>query len=718
MEWNNGGYVLVNPIESLMNPRSVAFVGASNKFTTMGTIQCMNLITNGFPGEVLPVHPTEKIVLGKKAYRAIADLPYAPDLAVLVVPTRLVPEMLDEFGKLGTRHMVIVTAGFRETGSLGGSVEKALQERARHHGMRFLGPNCLGLVNTHLPLNITVGPIQDYRGRLGLASQSGTYIAQVMTYLHKNGIAISKAISVGNEADINIIDCIEYLGADEHTKAIGLYIEGIRDATRFLEVASRVSRHKPIVAQYVGGTDAGARSGSSHTGAMAGPAHLSEALFEQAGIITVETIEEVYKVGWALATQPPLKGRRIAVLTNSGGPGTAIAHTCEQQGLEVPEFSDEIKDKVGAFLPGHASARNPIDLTFHIDMKALTEEIPRILFSSEEVDGIVVHGIMDTGFMEMLHPAVRQFVDISREDLIKMVSITMDELVSMPGSYGKPLLISSFFGKEDHCIQTFHEHSIPTFDSPEKAARAMGAMLRHLRIRQRPADAAPVNGSVPGDALRIMDSAVGSGFDEFLAKELLRAYGIRTSREILAHDLSQVCSAARTIGYPVVLKTCSAAIAHKTELGLVHLNITDEDSLKDAYHSLRSREKEAPVLVAEMLKGDRELMAGITRHPAFPPCVVFGLGGVLTEALDDISIRLAPLAPHDALEMMDGISAASILNDYRGMKPVNRQSLADLLMALGQLAIHFPQIREIDLNPIIVVEGQAVVADALMVMER
>ncbi|HRW81424.1 MAG TPA: CoA-binding protein, partial [Desulfomonilia bacterium] len=301
-----------NPIAHLMNPSSIAFVGASNTFTTMGTIQCMNLIAGGYPGEVFPIHPKEATVLGKKAYKAIADLPVVPDLAVLVVPTRLVLDMVEEFGRLGTKHMVIITAGFRETGTNGGAMEKVLVERARHYGIRFLGPNCLGIVNTHLPLNITVGPVQDYKGKLGLASQSGTYVAQVVSYLHKNGIALSKAISVGNEADINLIDCIEYLGQDDNTRAIGLYIEGIRDASRFLEVASRVSRVKPIVAQYVGGSEAGARSGSSHTGAMAGPDHLYEALFDQAGVIGVDSIEDVYKVGWALATQPPLKGRRIA----------------------------------------------------------------------------------------------------------------------------------------------------------------------------------------------------------------------------------------------------------------------------------------------------------------------------------------------------------------------------------------------------------------------
>ncbi|HPI91920.1 MAG TPA: acetate--CoA ligase family protein [Deltaproteobacteria bacterium] len=705
-----------NPIRQLMNPSSIAFVGASNRFTSMGTIQCMNLIAGGYPGEVLPVHPKESTVLGKKAYRNIADLPYAPELAVLVVPTRLVLDMVEDFGRLGTRSMVIVTGGFRETGDQGRGMEKTLVERARHYGIRFLGPNCLGIVNTHLPLNITVGPMQDHDGSLGLASQSGTYVAQVVSYLHRSGIVLSKAVSVGNEADINLIDCIEYLGEDEHTRAIGLYIEGIRDAARFLDVASKVSRIKPIVAQYVGGTEAGARSGSSHTGAMAGPSRLYEALFEQAGIIGVESIEDVYKTGWALATQPPLRGKRVAILTNSGGPGTGIAHTCNRGGLEVPEFSREMQEKVSAFLPGHASARNPVDLTFHTDMKALTEEIPRVLFSSDEVDGVIIHGIMDTAFMELLHPVLEKFAKITKEDLIKMASISMDALVSMPERFGKPLLISSFFGKEDHCIQTFHERHIPTFDAPEKAGRAMGALFRHLQFRSRPMEKAEDPGSPPAEALRIVEHASQIGFDEFSAKRLLKVYGIPTPREALSHTLEETLLKAREIGYPVVLKACSPTVAHKTELGFVHLNLKDEAGLEAAYRSIRGKDGDSPLLVAQMLKGDRELMAGITRHPGFPPCVVFGLGGVLTEALDDITLRLAPLAPHEASEMVDGISSRRILGHYRGMPPVDRAALNTILMALGRISIHFPHIREIDLNPMIVVNGKPFVADALVIV--
>jgi len=705
-----------NPIDKLMNPASIAIVGASNTFTTMGTIQCLNLITNGFSGELMPVHPKEDTVLGKKAYRKISDLPYAPDVGVLVVPTRLVPSMVDEFGRLGTRYLMIVTAGFRETGDGGKELEKELVETARQHGIRFLGPNCLGIVNTHLPLNITVGPIQDYNGKLGMASQSGTYVAQVVSYLHKNGIALSKAISVGNEADITIIDCLEHLGSDEETKAIGLYIEGIKDIRRFLEVARKVAGKKPVVAQYVGGTEAGARSGSSHTGALAGPAALYEGLFEQAGILSVESIEDVYKIGWALATQPGLRGRRIAVLTNSGGPGTGISNTCNKVGLEVPEFSSELQQKIARHLPSHASARNPVDLTFHVDMKALSVDIPRLLFESDEVDGIIIHGLMDTGFFELLYPAISNFVDVDKKDLMEIMKIDLAPLISMPGHYGKPLLISSFFGDEDNCIHTLHKSGIPTYDSPEKAARAMGALYQYNRITRKKRQVEPPILEIPEEAARLIESAPQTGLDEFAAKKILRACGIPAPREALADNLDEVKARADEIGYPVVLKACSSRILHKTELGLVHLNLHNELDLERAYHSIRDKEPASSLLVAEMLKGEREVIAGFSRHPGFPASVLFGLGGILAEAIGDTAIRFAPVTVTEALDMIESLKSGAILGPYRGMKPIEKDLMARIIVTLAQIAEKFPQIKEMDLNPIILVDGKPVVADAIMVL--
>ena len=705
-----------NPLQTIMNPSSIAIVGASNNFFKMGTIQYLNLINSGFPGDLLPVHPKEKEVFGRKAYPAIKELPYTPDLAVLVVPTELVPDMLEDFCKIGTKHAIIISAGFKETGESGKNLEEKTLSIARQYGMRFMGPNCIGIINTHLPLNLTVMPVKDYNGKLGIASQSGTYVTQNLSYLHKHGIAISKAISIGNGASIDIVDCLEYLGEDESTRAIALYIEGIKRAGAFLEAAHKISQKKPIIAQYVGGTEAGARAGLSHTGAMAGPDYIYDGLFKQAGIIRVDSIEEVCKVGWVLASQPPLEGSRIAVLTNSGGPGTSIATTCNRYGLDVPEFSDKVQEKISQFIAGHASARNPVDLTFHLDMSILVDKIPEVVFNADEVDGVIIHGVIDTGFFDEVSPIIASVTNMQEGDLLQLPETDLNRLVGMPFKHKKPLIVSSFFGKEDHSVRVFHENEIPVFDSPEKTARAMGALYEHYLIRKRPAFEALNDMDIPEEAINIMEGVSTETIDEYGAKRILRAYGMPTTKEALVHTFDEALEQAHAIGYPVVLKICSPDIMHKTEQGMVHLDLKNDEELKRAFLSIREKEKEAAILVSEMLRGDREFMAGISYSPGFPPCVMFGLGGVFTEALKDNAIRLAPVSYDEAIDMMESLSSRVLLGPYRGMLPVNKDILASMLMALGQLALHFPQIKEIDLNPIIIVDGQPKVADALFVL--
>jgi acetyltransferase len=308
----------------------------------------------------------------------------------------------------------------------------------------------MGLVDTRCPLNLTAAPFRGGRGGLSLISQSGTYIVQTLEYLRARGIALNKAYSVGNETTIDLVDCLEYLGRDPDTRAIGMYIECIRRPRRFLEVARRID--KPMVAQYVGGTVAGARSGASHTGALAGPDHVYDGLLAQAGVIRVESIEAVYQVGHTLASQPVPRGPRIAVLTNSGGPGTAMASRLDAGGMAVPELSEALQAQLRGHLPGHASVRNPVDLTFHTDMTQIADTLPRILMEADEIDGLLIHGIMDTGWAEMVFPVFEKFFGASPEDIRKMLNVDVGALVGLPAACGKPLLICSFFGLE----LTFH----------------------------------------------------------------------------------------------------------------------------------------------------------------------------------------------------------------------------------------------------------------------
>jgi acetyltransferase len=704
-----------------MNPRSIATAGAGNNPMKMGTMQALSIIKDGYQGKFYPVHPTEETVLGYKAYTSVLDLPEAPDLAMLVVPTQQVIPLLEDFGKIGTKRAIVITAGFKETSAEGRSMEDRLNETADRYGIRFLGPNCMGMLNTQLSLNLTVAHLIGKPGLMGMASQSGTYVTQTLAYLRNRGIRFSKAISVGNEANINIIDALEYLGEDEHTKGIILYIEGIRDGRRFIEVARKITPHKPVLAQYVGGSGAGARAGMSHTGAMAGPDFLYEGIFKQAGIIRVHSIEDLYTQGWALSAQPPLRGRRLGVVTNSGGPGTAISHNAELGGLSVPRYSDKLQSQIRPLIAVHASSANPIDLTFHLDMQLLSTKIPEMIMQSGEVDGMILHGAMMSGFMKEVYPHVRELLnDISEEQFINQFRTDLTKTVSLPRKYGIPLLVSSFFDAEDDYTRAYQENDIPVFDSPEKAARAMASFLKHMEIRDRKTIVPPVLPDRSDPAGQIIKTALDGGqkaLDEFQAKQILSIYGIPVTREILAMTADEVLQAAREIGYPVAMKACSWEIMHKTGKGLIALNLQTEEEVRRALRSIRKAAgSDIPVLIQEMVSGNREFVAGMTRFPGFGPCVLFGLGGVLTEALKDTTFRSAPLSMTEAEEMMLDIRAKKLVGAFRGMPAVDTTTLAKILQGIGFIALLHPEITEIDLNPIIITGSNPVVADALFVL--
>jgi acetate---CoA ligase (ADP-forming) len=707
-----------NPLRTIMAPRSIAIVGASNNPTKMGTIQYLNLLHSGFPGPVYPIHPKENQIFGVKAYSRIEDLPEVPDLAMLVVPGHLVVDMIERFGALGTRHAVIITAGFKETGQDGVAREAALIQAARANGLRFLGPNCMGLVNTHLPLNVTAAPLISPPGALSLVSQSGTYITQTLQYLHERGVHLNKAVSVGNEASIDVVDVLEFLADDPETRAIGMYIECIRRPGDFLAAARRITRHVPIIAQYVGGTAAGARSGSSHTGALAGPDDIYDGLFKQAGIIRANTIEDVYRIGQALSSQPLPAGKRVAILTNSGGPGTAMADTLDRMGMAVPAFSTALQEKLQALLPGHASTANPVDLTFHVDMTLMAQTLPEALLSSDEVDALLIHGIMDTGWADLAYPVFKDIFKISREDFRKSLNANVEDLLDMPSRFKKPVIVSSFFGRADEAARRFQDGGIPVFDSPEKAAAAMATLNTYRAVRSRAVESEMTHCPPPKTAQAIIARSNHRHWNEFEAKEMLRAYGVPTCREIIAETVDAAIQAAHTIGYPVAVKGCHANLAHKTERGLVHLDLASETAVTEACESIKKEAGEAAFLVCEMVYGKREFIAGVHRHPGFPPCVLFGLGGIFAEVLQDKTIRLAPQTSSEALAQVADIRSQALLDAHRGLAAVDRNALADILVKIGQLALDFPQIEAIDLNPILIQDGQPVVVDALFEQKK
>ncbi len=704
----------IDALHKIFNPNSIAVVGVSNNITKMGTMHYLNIVSSGYKGKVYLIHHRETTVLGQKAYKNPADLPEVPELAIFIIPSKDLLPVFEEFGKIGTKHAIIITAGFRETGPEGAKLEEKLVEIAKKYGIRFVGPNCMGVINTHLPLNVTVLPMYDYNGKLGLISQSGTYVTQSLVYLHKKGVKFSKAISLGNSTDICINDALEYLGNDPETKAIVIYIEAVRDPERFLRIAREVTKKKPVIAQYVGGSKGGAKSGASHTGAMAGPDHFYDGIFRQAGIIRVYSVEELYYKGWVLATQPVPKGNRVGIISNSGGPATAMADLVTREGLEVNEFSEELQSKIKPLIPPHGSSRNPIDITFAIESELMGKTLPQLVAESGEVDIILEHGIMDTGFMKPVYDLLKNYVAVSYEEFAKVFMANVDFLAQVPEKYGIPVIVSSFMDYEDHAVAELMKKDIPVMDAPEKAAAGMVTLYRYVKIKQR--NFPPIPNSIPEPpmlAKKIFDSV--EKFDEYHAKQLLKAYDIPIPDEHLATTSMEAIEHAEKIGFPVVLKGSHPDLLHKTEAGMVFLNVKSASEVREIFRKIKEKNPAYDVLVAPMVKYEREFLIGMTRKEGFPPCIMFGLGGIFTEILKDTVTACAPLTREDALEMIESIKSRKILDAFRGAPPVDREALADVLVKVSYIALNFPEIKEMDLNPIVTVNGKPMVLDALIV---
>ena len=475
-----------NPLHAILNAKSIAFFGASNRPTTMGTTQILHLLRGGFDGKVWPMHPTEKTVLGVPAYKSLADFPEVPELAVLVLPTRIVPDILDECGKKGIKYAVVISGGFKETGEEGKMLEGKVKEVAARHGIRFIGPNCIGVINAQRSMNFTFFPYTLGPGTMGMLSQSGTYVTQVIPHLERLGMCYSKAISLGNEADIDIIDGLEYMSEDSDTKAIALYIEGIRRGRKFIEVAKRVSMKKPIVAYYVGGTEAGARSGASHTGAMGGDDLIHDAVFRQCGIIRAPTIQDLYDWAWALANVPLPKGRRVAIISHSGGPVTSMADACSRYGFQVPILSDETRSKIEHLVPRTGSTANPVDLTFSMNPTVMTSTLPMAIAQSGEVDTVLVHGLMGSSFIREMSKAAPDLVKVpyEQEQMLKFMELAHQGIIELVHEKDFTVLTSSFSDRSDQAVDCVMRNRIPLYPSPERAVAALAALIRYAEWRK------------------------------------------------------------------------------------------------------------------------------------------------------------------------------------------------------------------------------------------
>jgi len=461
----------------IANPKSIAFFGASNNFNRMGTIILDSLKALGFAGPVYPVHPKETRVLGYDAYPSVEELPETPELAIIVLPTDIVIQTLEACGRRGIRHAAIVSGGFKEVGGKGPEMEAQLKETADRYGIRFLGPNCLGVANPHHRLNPTPFHYEAQPGFIGLASQSGSFVTQMFDYLPGFGLGFSTAFSVGNEANIDIVDCMEYLGTCTHTRVIALYIEGIRRGTAFMEAARKIARHKPIVALYIGGSEAGRRAGFSHTGSMAGPDKLYEGMFRQSGIIRAASLTELFDFCWALGTLPIPTGNRVLVQTHSGGPGATAADACDRDGMVLPELSSRTVEALRPFMPHTGTLGNPVDLTFSKSPMDYFSEIPSALLEEENADILLTYFLAPSAFIERALKQMGLAPEKVVEESGKLALDAAEKFVTVVNAQDKPVVGFTYRSLNEAFTRHLITKGIPIFPDPKRASRALRALL-------------------------------------------------------------------------------------------------------------------------------------------------------------------------------------------------------------------------------------------------
>ncbi|ADK84479.1 CoA-binding domain protein [Desulfarculus baarsii DSM 2075] len=472
-------------IHRLVNPRGVAFFGASNNFVSMGTNMLNSLLVMGFEGPIYPVHRSESVVLGHKAYRSVLDLPEAPDLAVIVLPTKLVAETLEQCGQKGVRQAVICSGGFREVGPEGAALERQLVDTAEKWGIRFVGPNCLGVVNTHHKLSTMFHSYNGRPGFVGMASQSGSFVTQMFDYLEPLGLGFSTCFSVGNSANVDLVDCLEHLGDDPNTKVVAMYVEALSRGRRFVEVCRRVSQKKPVVAYYVGGTETGGKAGLSHTGSLAGPDALYDGVFRQCGVVRAQSIEELFDFCAVLGQCPPPRGDRVVIQTHSGGPGAVCADTCGRVGLKLPDLAPTTVQALAPYIPVTGNVNNPVDLTFSRSPMDYLKYIPEILLADENTDALLMYFLFAKGRM------ISQQVNagLSPEEAQREVENSFVEqsqaIVEAVRQSGKPFVGFSFRIQDEAFVQMVRRMGLPIISSPERAARAMAALVRRERMRKK-----------------------------------------------------------------------------------------------------------------------------------------------------------------------------------------------------------------------------------------
>ncbi|MFN4179755.1 MAG: acetate--CoA ligase alpha subunit [Armatimonadota bacterium] len=705
----------LHDLRPILEPQSVAVIGASRQPGTVGHAVLSNLLMGQFTGIIYPVNPKAKSICGVRSYPSVLEIPDPVDLAVIIVRATLVPQVLEECGQKGVKGAIVISAGFKETGHEGAKLEAQVKEIAHHYGIALVGPNCLGVINTdpNYRLNASFAKEMPLPGNIAFISQSGALCTAVLDYAKGQGIGFSKVISLGNKADVNENDFLAYLWHDPHTQVILMYVEELTEGRRFLQLAREITGEgdgrKPILALKAGRTPAGARAVASHTGSLAGSDEVYEALFAQAGVLRADTVEDLFEYAIAFANQPLPNGRRTVIITNAGGPGIMATDACVRYGLELAQLSEQTLSQLQEKLPPHASLQNPIDLIGDAQHDRYEAALNAVL-EDPNVDAVIV----------LLTP--QAMTDI--ENIAHVI-------VQASKRRSKPIL-ACFMGLVDISagVNILKANGVPAYSFPEDAIRALAAMVRYVDWVRRPRTGFktfPVNTDKARQLLKEAPVSEHGFVPEEVALQVLEAYGFPMLPWGVAKTPDEAVTVARQIGYPVVLKVLSPDIVHKFDVGGVQLNLNSDSDVRQAFerimNSVKQHVPEAKiegVLVQAMAKKGREVILGMKRDPQFGPILMFGLGGIYVEVLKDVTFRFAPVRELGAYRMVRDIKTYRLLEGVRGEPPADIDKIVECIERLSQLAMEQDLIEELDINPLIVYpQGEgAVVVDVRIMVNR
>jgi len=688
---------IIASLQPIVNPKSVAIIGAARYPGTIGNLLMRCILQSGFSGIVYPVNPNTEAVLSVKSYPSVLDIPGKVDMAIIAVPAAIVNKVADQCGRKGVRALIVISDGFRERNPEGAAREEELRNITLSYGMRLVGPNCMGVINTdpEVRLNATFSPVYPGIGNVAFLTQSGAMGLIILEHVKNLNMGLSTFVSVGNRADVSSDDFLQYWEQDPATKVILLYLESFGNPSRFARIARRVSAKKPIVAVKSGSSAAGARAASSHTGALATSDVASDILFQNAGTIRVNAVEELFNLATLLSTQPLPKGRRLVIVTNGGGPGIIGADAAVRNGLEVRELSADASAKIKPILKRDINLGNPIDTTAGSTAQEY-EGILRVLAADKDVDAVLAI---------FVPPIVVETKDM--EDALRCVAPVF-------WRYKKPLL-GCFIGQKGLSAQLgTHGYFIPLYVFPEEAILSLKRAVEYAELRRKPRGKIPViKGIQKAKARELIDTVIKNSTARPLwlsageIAELLACYGIRQAEVVVASTASEAQAAAERLGFPVAVKLASPTITHKTDVGGVVLNVTSKSEVEKAYNTIKKnleklgRQQEmAGVTVQQMMTGGIETIVGVTQDPSFGPLMMFGSGGIYAELIKDVTMKLHPITDLDAVEMINSLKMTKLFEGYRGSPPSDVKALQNLLLRVSAMVEDVPEIAELDLNPV------------------